>query len=98
MIDKLSNINAGTAQNKRSTEHNKVTETEVKASKNQLNTDKNKDGVKISSELTSKDMSSEAPIDVSKVSAIKEAIAKGDYPVDLDKVADALLQAYQDIK
>ena len=33
-----------------------------------------------------------------KVSAIKNAIAKGDYPVDLDKVADALLQAYQDIK
>ena len=32
------------------------------------------------------------------VELIKEAIAKGDYPVDLDKVADALLQAYQDIK
>ena len=43
-------------------------------------------------------MSSEAPIDVSKVSAIKNAIARGDYPIDLDKVADALLQAYQDIK
>ena len=43
-------------------------------------------------------MSVQAPIDSAKVSAIKEAIARGDYPVDLDKVADALLQAYSDIK
>ena len=98
MIDKLSNINAGTAQNKRATEHNKVEGTDIKVSKNQLNTDKKEGDVKISSELSVKEMSSEAPFDVSKVSAIKEAIAKGDYPVDLDKVADALLQAYQDIK
>ena len=43
-------------------------------------------------------MSADAPIDKVKVSAIKNAIARGDYPVDLDKVADALLQAYSDIK
>ena len=43
-------------------------------------------------------MSADAPIDTAKVSAIKDAIARGDYPVDLDKVADALLQAYSDIK
>ena len=41
-------------------------------------------------------MSAEAPIDTAKVSAIKEAISRGDYPVDLD--TDALLQAYSDIK
>ena len=54
--------------------------------------------MQINSELKVKDMSAEAPIDLVKVSAIKEAIARGDYPVDLDKVADALLQAYSDIK
>ena len=43
-------------------------------------------------------MSVQATIDSAKVSAIKEAIARGDYPVDLDEVADALLQAYSDIK
>ena len=29
---------------------------------------------------------------------LKNALSKGDYPVDLEKVADALLQAYKDIK
>ena len=43
-------------------------------------------------------MSAEAPINTAKVSAIKDAISRGDYPIDLDKVADALLQAYKDIK
>lgn len=98
MIDKLNNINAGNAQNKRASESSKVKETEVKTSKNTETTSKNAGDVKISSELNVKNMSSEAPIDVSKVSAIKNAIARGDYPIDLDKVADALLQAYQDIK
>ena len=50
------------------------------------------------SNLKVEDMSADAPIDKVKVSAIKNAIARGDYPVDLDKVADALLQAYSDIK
>ena len=63
-----------------------------------LNSEKTNDEVQISSELKVKDMSADAPIDSVKVSAIKEAIARGDYPVDLDKVADALLQAYSDIK
>ena len=98
MIDKLNNINAGNAQNKRASESSKVKETEVKTSKNTETTSKNAGDVKISSELNVKNMSSEAPIDVSKVSAIKNAIARGYYPIDLDKVADALLQAYQDIK
>ena len=63
-----------------------------------LISEKTNDDVQISSELKVKDMSVDAPIDSVKVSAIKDAIARGDYPVDLDKVADALLQAYSDIK
>ena len=98
MIDKLNNINAGNAQNKRASESSKVKETEVKTSKNTETTSKNAGDVKISSELNVKDMSSEAPINTAKVSAITDAISKGQYPVDLDKIADALLQAYQDIK
>ena len=98
MIDKLSNINAGNTQNKRASENNKVKETEVKTAKNAETTSHTAGDVKISSELNVKNMRSEAPIDVSKVSAIKNAIARGDYPINLDKVADALLQAYQDIK
>ncbi len=99
MIDKLSNINAGNRQNQRVSDEIRNKETNIKVSKNtQINSEKTNDQVKINSELKVKDMSAEAPIDSVKVSAIKEAIARGDYPVDLDKVADALLQAYSDIK
>tara|TARA_B100000242_G_scaffold220594_1_gene161613 strand:+ start:612 stop:911 length:300 start_codon:yes stop_codon:yes gene_type:complete len=99
MIDKLSNTNVGNSQNKRVSDKIRDKETDIKVSKNtQTNSEKTNDLVQINSELKVKDMSAEAPIDSVKVSAIKEAISRGDYPVDLDKVADALLQAYSDIK
>ena len=99
MIDKLNNINIGNSQNKRVSDEIRDKETNIKVSKNtQTNSEKTNDEVQISSELKVKDMSADAPIDSVKVSAIKDAIARGDYPVDLDKVADALLQAYSDIK
>ena len=99
MIDKINSINAGNSQNKRVSDEIRDKETNIKVSKDtQTNSEKINDQVQINSELKVKDMSAEAPIDSVKVSAIKEAIARGDYPVDLDKVADALLQAYSDIK
>ena len=99
MIDKLNNINVGNTQNKRVSDEVRAKETNIKVSKNtQTNSEKTNDEVQISSELKVNDMSADAPVDSVKVSAIKEAIARGDYPVDLDKVADALLQAYSDIK
>ena len=99
MIDKLNNINIGNSQNKRVSDEIKDKETNIKVAKNtQTNSEKTNDQVKISTELKVEDMSVNAPIDAAKVSTIKEAIARGDYPVDLDKVADALLQAYSDIK
>ncbi len=39
-----------------------------------------------------------APIDGDKVAKIKEAISAGNYPLDLDKVSDALMQAYREMK
>ena len=99
MIDKLNNINIGNSQNKRISDENKSKEANIKVSKDTLvDSEKTNDNVLISSELKVKDMSVDAPIDSVKVSAIKDAIARGDYPVDLEKVADALLQAYSDIK
>ena len=99
MIDKLNNINMGNSQNKRISDENKSKEANIKVSKDTLvNSEKTNDNVLISSELRVKDMSVDAPIDTVKVSAIKDAIAKGAYPIDLEKVADALLQAYTDIK
>ena len=38
------------------------------------------------------EMAKSAPIDVDKVAKIKEAISSGKYPLDLDKLSDALMQ------
>ena len=45
-----------------------------------------------------KEMAHSAPIDVDKVAKIKEAISSGNYPLDLDKLSDALMQAYREMK
>ncbi len=99
MIDKINNITSGNTQSKRSVDENRVnkspTETNVDVKKEKSS---NLDNVKISQELDVSNLSKTPSIDLDKVSAIKNALSRGDYPVDLEKVADALLQAYKDIK
>ena len=53
--------------------------------------------IKETKELVSK-MAENAPVDVDKVAKIKEAISSGKYPLDLDKLSDALMQAYREMK
>ena len=45
-----------------------------------------------------KEMAQSAPINADKVAKIKEAISTGKYPLDLDKLTDALMQAYREMK
>ncbi len=45
-----------------------------------------------------KDMAKEPPIDKVSTTRIKNAIANGSYPLDLDKIADALFDAYKEMK
>jgi len=44
------------------------------------------------------DLASSAPIDTDKVAKIKAAISSGNYPLDLDKISEALMQAYREMK
>ena len=44
------------------------------------------------------EMAKSAPIDTDKVAKIKEAISTCKYPLDLDKLSDALMQAYREMK
>ena len=44
------------------------------------------------------DLASSVPIDTDKVAKIKAAISSGKYPLDLDKISDALMQAYREMK
>ena len=88
---------------------NNLPKNEVKDSKNSLNdlvsssysVDKamssNVVDIKDTKKLVS-EMAKSAPIDVDKVAKIKEAISTGNYPLDLDKLSDALMQAYREMK
>ena len=52
----------------------------------------------LDSESVVKDMASAAPIDKENVNRIKDAIKRGEYPIDLDRVSDALMEAYKEMK
>ena len=54
--------------------------------------------IKIEQKNIISDLASSAPIDHDKVSSIKKAISSGNYPLDLDKISDALMEAYNDMK
>ena len=77
---------------------------QVKAQIQKVNSIKSKvdiDGGKVSqfvSKETVKDMAKQPPIDKISTSRIKNAIANGSYPIDLDKIADALFDAYKEMK
>ena len=43
-------------------------------------------------------LASSAPINLKEVTAIKNAIAKGEYPIDIDRIADALMDVYREMK
>ena len=43
-------------------------------------------------------LSKSAPIDYDQVNEIKNAIANGDYPIDADRIADALMDVYKEMK
>ena len=54
--------------------------------------------VNINSKKMVSELASSAPIDTDKVAKIKAAITSGNYPLDLDKISDALMQAYREMK
>jgi len=52
----------------------------------------------LASQSAVKEMASAAPIDKTNVNRIKDAIRRGEYPIDLDRVSDALMEAYKEMK
>ena len=56
--------------------------------------------VNLSPETTSlqKTLGSEPPVDSGKVSRIKAAIAAGEYPVDVEKITDSLMEYHNTLK
>ena len=88
---------------------NSITTNDAKNSKNSIS-EITKDAVNVKAEAQPElvdikdskklvsDLASAAPVDSDKVAKIKAAISSGNYPLDLDKVSDALMQAYREMK
>ena len=45
-----------------------------------------------------REMAASAPIDRNNIDRIKDAIKRGEYPIDIDRISDALLEAYKEMK
>ena len=104
MIDQIKpkNLGADLNSNKVSSESSPKRVSDTKVSKvNHPTKDVESDYGKVSQFISKekvKKMASEPPIDKIAVTRIKTAIANGSYPLDLDKLADALLDAHKEIK
>ena len=94
MVDKITNslINL---ENKTSKNSANV---KYSASKVNNHSSENSTDIKIENKNIINELASSAPIDHDKVSSIKKAISSGNYPLDLDKISDALMDAYNDMK
>ena len=74
---------------------------EAKALKNAESVENVGSSVKLNSlesQSAVKEMASAAPVDRENVNRIKDAIKRGEYPIDLDRVSDALMEAYKEMK
>ena len=97
MVDKITNtlINL---ENKSSKNTAKVKDSISKVNNYGSENSANIESIKIKQKSVVQDLASSAPIDHDKVSSIKQAISSGNYPLDLDKISDALMEAYNDMK
>ena len=94
MVDKITNsiVNLENKNSKNSTKvNNSVSKLDNYGSDNSAD-------IKIENKKIINDLASNAPIDYDKVSSIKKAISSGNYPLDLDKISEALMDAYNDMK
>ena len=94
MVDKITSsiINLESKTSKNSAKVN------VSVEKEKNYGSENSADIKIEQKNIVSDLASSAPIDHDKVSSIKKAISSGNYPLDLDKISDALMEAYKDMK
>ena len=103
MIDQIKNktINTSASSIKKSVDSVSKVKEKVKKVDNPEKAATNEFGGKVSQFITKekiKSMSKEPPIDAATTSRIKQAIKDGNYPIDMTKVADALFDAFKEMK
>ena len=97
-MDKITNNILNNVQKNELKDSNKpVIDTNVSSSTENSMSSSNVVDIKETKKLVSK-MAQSVPVDIDKVAKIKEAISSGKYPLDLDKLSDALMQAYREMK
>jgi negative regulator of flagellin synthesis FlgM len=95
MVDSIiSSMNRIDIQRARVNENDSKQETKGNAIDKDLGLDKSE--LKVSEKVTK--LAKQPPIDSEAVSRIKNAIADGKYPIDIDAVSDALMDAYREMK
>lgn len=52
----------------------------------------------LSSKAQVKDMAEKPPLDIEAVGRIKEAIANGTYPIDLERISSKLFESYLEVR
>ena len=104
MIDQIKNKINNLSSSAASAENAGAKQSKAQVQKVEQSITKNKvdvDGGKVSqfvNKETIKNMAKQPPIDKISTNRIKSAIANGCYPLDLDKIADALFDAYKEMK
>ena len=103
MIDQIKNktLNSSVNSTNNQTQNSNAAKTIVKKVDNSTKSENSNYGGKVSQFITKekiKSMSKEPPIDKDSTTRIKEAIKNGNYPLDLQKVAEALFDAYKEMK
>ena len=104
MIDQIKNKINSLSNSAAGSENAGVKQSKAQVQKVEQSITKNKvdvDGGKVSqfvNKETIKNMAKQPPIDKISTNRIKSAIANGSYPLDLDKIADALFDAYKEMK
>jgi len=96
-LNNLSNSGAGIEKTGVKQAKAQVQKVEQSITKNKVDVDGGKVSQFVSKE-TIKNMAKQPPIDKISTNRIKSAIANGSYPLDLDKIADALFDAYKEMK
>ena len=96
---KLNSLSSSGSNNavRTDTKHVKTSVQKIDPAKVKVNVDSGKVSQFVSKE-TIKEMAKEPPIDKVSTTRIKNAIANGSYPIDLNKIADALFDAYKEMK
>ena len=99
MVDSIKNINSRVDLHVKKEKSVAPVSSKIETSNSQKLTggDKVEVGTKVGTAAVL-ELAAAPQIDTEAVSRIKEAIAQGEYPVDVDRVTDALMDAYLELK